>query len=98
MTDRSAALAAALDDAAAAVRRARTRRMKTRGGDPADGELDRLQEKLDSARAAAARGDLDREWLRLVIRWVAGWAPEDDITLLASLGALARAASTSPSE
>jgi len=42
--------------------------------------------------AARERGAVDAEWVRRTVREVAAWAPEDDLSLLAALGLIARAA------
>jgi hypothetical protein len=41
--------------------------------------------------AALTRGAVDAEWVRHTVRDVATWVPDDDITLLAALGSIARA-------
>ena len=61
-------------------------------GEPAAPHLERLRARLIAERdIAIARGSVDPVWVRSVVRWVAEWAPESDITLLAALGAIARA-------
>ena len=67
--------------------------MKTATGDDARPHLEKLQQELLGEREkAAANGSIDREWLQKTVRWVAGWAPETDLTLIAALGRIARVA------
>jgi hypothetical protein len=81
------ALLRAFDDTIAAARRLEA------GGRAGPAELRRLLEELDARRALAAAGQgLDREWAGRTVRWVADWLPETELTLLARLGALVRAA------
>jgi hypothetical protein len=81
-------LGAAIDVAMHAVDRALDNDMQTSGGDPAAPHLERLRIRLVAMRD---RGSVDPDELRHMIRSVAKWAPEDDVTLLAALGAIARA-------
>ena len=76
--DLGAALAKAVHEAERAVRRH---------------DSDAARTLRDSLRAARDRGGIpDRAWLAAAIRDAAGWATgEEDIALLASLGAIARA-------
>ena len=68
--------------------------MTTVDGDSAAPQLAHLRAELESARLATLESGVPPEstWLQQTIRWVTDWAPESDITLLASLGAIARAA------
>lgn len=87
----TAALLAAFDAAIHQVERARARGMQTVHGEPAAAELDALRAQLAAGRAEAARtGVLESDWIGGVIRGVAAWAPESDVTLLGALGAVAR--------
>jgi hypothetical protein len=61
--------------------------MHTARGEPAAPQLEQLRAGL---LAMANRGAVDSDELRRMIRSVADWAPEDDVTLLGSLGAIAR--------
>lgn len=84
-------LAAAFDNALRQVERARSSGMRTSAGGPAAERLAQLGAELAAQRdAAQQRGTVDPAWIRDVIRSVAEWAPESDITLLMSLGAIAR--------
>jgi len=84
-------LAGAFDRALRVVESARGRGMRTLSGEPAARHLERLRADLVAQRdVALARGRVDAEWARGVIRWVADWAPETDVTLLGALGALVR--------
>lgn len=81
-------LDAAIDAALRAVDKALAKDMQSADGDPAASHLERLRARL---RAMRDRGAVDADELRHMIRSVAKWAPEDDVTLLNSLGAIARA-------
>jgi len=86
-----AAVDAAFGNALRQVDRAVRARMRTLHGDSAAPQLAQLRAELEAERhAARTRGSLDAEWLRRVIRWVAGWAPESDVSLIAALGGVAR--------
>jgi hypothetical protein len=69
-----------------------------RGMEAADGssawpQLERLELELRLQRdRARERGAVDREWFQKTVRWVADWAPEKEITLIAALGRLVRSA------
>jgi hypothetical protein len=81
----------AIDAAIAAVHRLRTDGLRTAAGDTAAGHLDRLLDELTARRReAAAGGTVDRAWVGATVRWVAEWLPEDELPLLARLGAIAR--------
>jgi hypothetical protein len=80
-------LGAAIDAAVRAVDRALAGDMQTTSGEPAASHLERLRIGLLAMRD---RGAVDADELRHLIRSVANWAPEDDVTLLGSLGAIAR--------
>ena len=88
----SNAIVSAIDHALAVVVRAENSGMSDARGRTIREDLGRLKEQLVDARTRAASGHLDIEWLRETIRWVASWAPSDDITLLSALGRIARAA------
>lgn len=89
-TDQNA-LTAAFDLALRQVERARASGMRTMTGEPAAPRLERLHAELVAQRDAAQRqGAVDPDWIRAAIRAVAVWAPESDLTLLTSLGAIAR--------
>ena len=88
-------LLSAFDDALAAVRMLEARELQTATGGPAAAELAQLRDQLAEHRAAAAAGQpLDREWAGRTVRAVAAWLPDGELTLLARLGALVRAADT----
>jgi hypothetical protein len=81
----------AIDEAVAAVRRHRAAGLQTLGGGSAAGELDRLLAELEERRRdVVAGGSVDRAWAGATVRWVAGWLPEDELGLLARLGAISR--------
>ena len=81
-------LTRAIDDAVRAVDKALAAEMQTADGAPAAPHLERLRRDLLAMRE---RGGVDAAELRAMIRAVAGWAPEDDVSLLSALGAIARA-------
>ncbi len=81
----------AIDEAIEAVRRHRAAGLRTSSGASAAGELERLLAELEERRRdVAAGGSVDRAWAGATVRWVAGWLPEDELGLLARLGAVAR--------
>lgn len=87
----AASVLRAIDEAIAAVRRHRAAGLRTSGGASVAGELDRLLAELEERRRdVAAGGSVDRAWAGATVRWVAGWLPEDELGLLARLGAIAR--------
>ena len=86
-------LEAAFDSAIAQTRVGAEAGMKTATGDDARSNLEKLeQELLDERESAIASGNIDRNWLQKTVRWVADWAPETDLTLIAALGRIARSA------
>lgn len=86
-------LMTAFADALRKVERALAADMRTRGGEPARPRLERLRDELLAARDGAVAGTpVDAAWVGLVVRDVAGWAPESDVELIAGLGRIARAA------
>jgi hypothetical protein len=86
-------LGKAFDAALAQVERLIRSDMKTAAGDSARTQLEELQKQLRRERASAAeRKTIDREWFQKTIRWVVEWVPDDELTLVAALGAIARAA------
>lgn len=69
--------------------------MKTLAGEPAAAHLEKLEEELKLERARAlARGAVDREWFQRTVRDLIEWVPETELTLIAALGRIARAAPT----
>ena len=71
--------------------------MLTLSGASAAPSLARLRADLLAQRdLARAAGHVDAEWIRRVIRSVAEWTPDTDITLIAALGALARLRAAPP--
>jgi hypothetical protein len=82
----------AFDAALALVARLRAAGMETMDGESAGRDLENLERELRRARDnALQRGTLDREWFQKTVRWVITWAPDDELTLVAALGAIARA-------
>jgi hypothetical protein len=84
-------LEAAIENALGAIDRARASGMRTSSGESADAKLDRLRADL-VLEAAALReaGSVNADRIRAMIRSVADWAPESDVSLLSALGAIAR--------
>ena len=78
----------AIDAAVRAADKALAGEMQTLDGRPAAPHLERLRRELLDMRA---RGGVGADELRAMIRDVASWAPEDDVTLLGALGVVARA-------
>jgi hypothetical protein len=67
--------------------------MQTSGGSSARPQLETLETELKNERAKALqRGTVDREWLQKTVRSVVEWVPDKELTLLAALGQIARAA------
>ncbi|MBC7789373.1 MAG: hypothetical protein H7Z74_05485 [Anaerolineae bacterium] len=72
--------------------------MKTSDGSLALAQLEKLEEELRAQRAnALERGSVDREWFQRTVRWVVEWIPDDELTLVAALGGIVRAAPPAPS-
>jgi hypothetical protein len=90
-------LTAALDTALRQVDRALAADMRTRTGSSARPQLEQLRAELRARRADADRAiAVDAEWLRETVRGVVAWAPESELTLVAALGAIARASGRGP--
>jgi hypothetical protein len=71
--------------------------MKTIAGAPAAAHLQKLERELSLERAKALeRGGVDREWFQKTVRDLIEWAPETELSLVAALGRIARAAPTPP--
>jgi len=86
-------LGKAFDAALAHVERLIRIDMKTPDGSSARTQLEELRRQLNRERAnAVARSTIDREWFQNTVRWVVEWVPDDELTLVAALGAIARAA------
>ncbi len=83
-TDLEGAIAAALGT----IDRALAKEMRTIDGSSAESQLEQLRDEL---HALQARGAITTDELRAIIRAVVTWAPEDDLSLLSSLGMIARA-------
>jgi hypothetical protein len=67
--------------------------MKTIAGEPAAPYLEKLREELTLERTRALeRGSVDREWFQKIVRGLIEWAPETELTLVAALGRIVRAA------
>lgn len=93
MTDRPE-LDEAFDDALDAVRSCRASEMTCVDGSSAEGNLNRLEQELVEERTRAVqRGSVDKDWFQKTVRWLVEWAPENDLTLIAALGGIARAKS-----
>ena len=80
--------ASAIDGALGTIDRAIANEMRTVDGGSAESQLANLRAELHAART---RGAITPEELRTMIRAVAKWAPDDDVSLLSSLGVIARA-------
>lgn len=85
----------AFDAALAHVERLIRTDMKTADGNSARTQLEELEKELKRERAKAVeRRTVDREWFQKTVRWVVEWVPDDELTLVAALGAIARAATS----
>ena len=86
-------LQVAFDAALTLVQRLIASGAKTSDGSSALPHLEKLERELKAQRASAlARGNIDRDWFRTTVRWVVEWVPEDELTLVAALGRIVRAA------
>jgi hypothetical protein len=94
----TAELGAAFDAAIAQTRKSIKSGMKAVGGESAGPYLEKLEQELKLERARAlARGAVDREWFQRTVRRLIEWVPETELTLIAALGRVARAAPTTSS-
>jgi predicted Ser/Thr protein kinase len=83
----------AFDLALARVERLRGSDMKTAKGVSARQQLEMLEKELKKERALALeRQTVDRDWLQKTVRWVVEWVPDNELALVAALGAIVRAA------
>jgi len=86
-------LRTAFDAAIAQTRKSLKAGMKTIGGESAAPYLEKLREELTLERTRALeRGSVDREWFQKIVRGLIEWAPETELSLVAALGRIARAA------
>jgi hypothetical protein len=94
----TAEIKTAFDAAIAQTRKSLRAGMKTIGGESAAAHLEKLQQELTVERTRALeRGGVDREWFQKTVRELIEWAPETELSLVAALGRIARAAPTAPS-
>jgi hypothetical protein len=92
---KQAELEKAFDTALAQVERLIRSGLLTVEGTPARPELEELAKELRRERTnALARRSFDREWLQRTVRSVVKWLPDTELTLVAALGAIVRAAAT----
>ena len=83
----------AFDAALALVERLLRSGMKTIEGESARRQLEKLEMELLRERANAVDlGTVDRAWFQKTVRWVVEWVPDDELTLVAALGRIVRAA------
>lgn len=83
----------AFDLALARVDRLLASDMKTAKGVSARSQLEKLEKELKKERALALeRQTVDRDWLQRTVRWVVEWIPDNELALVAALGAIVRAA------
>jgi hypothetical protein len=91
----TAELESAFDAAIAQAQKSIKAGMKAIGGEPAGPYLEKLEEDLKLERARAlTRGAVDREWFQKTVRGLIEWVPETELTLIATLGRIARVAPT----
>ncbi len=89
-------LEVAFDAALTHVERSLSAGLKTIDGDSARPQLEKLERELTVQRDQARnRGTVDRDWFQQTVRWVTEWVPDAEITLIAALGRIVRAASLS---
>jgi hypothetical protein len=94
----TAELESAFDGAIAQARKSIRAGMKAVGGEPAAPYLEKLEETLKLERPRALkRGSVDRDWFQKTVRGLIEWVPETELTLIAALGRIARAAPTARS-
>lgn len=95
----TAELESAFDAAIAQARKSIKAGMKAVGGEPAGPYLEKLEEELKLERARAVqRRAVDREWFQRTVRGLIEWLPETELTLIAALGRIARAAPATRSQ
>ena len=83
----------AFDLALARVERLPGNDMKTAKGVSARSQLEKLEKELKKERALALeRQTVDRDWVQKTVRWVVEWVPDNELSLVAALGAIVRAA------
>ena len=86
-------LEVAFDTALTLVQRLIASEARTSEGSSALPQLEKLERELRAQRAnALKRGNVDRDWFRKTVRWVVEWVPDDDLSLVAALGRIVRAA------
>jgi hypothetical protein len=91
----TAELEAAFDAAIAQTQKSIKAGMMAVSGESAKPYLTKLKEELTLERARAAkRGAVDREWFQRTVRGLVEWVPETELTLIAAMGRIARAAPT----
>ena len=92
---RQAELEKAFDAALAQIERLLRSGIETVEGASAQPKLEELAKELKRERAnALARHSIDRDWLQRTVRSVVEWLPDTELTLVAALGAIVRAAPT----
>ena len=85
-------LESAFDSTLSEVRKALAQGMLTANGVSAQSKLEILEGELKAERARALeRGAVDRAWFQGTVKWVVDWLPENELTLIAALGRIARA-------
>ena len=86
-------LESAFDTALRHVQRSISSGLKTSAGSSARSQLETLETELRRERTKALEtGIVDREWLQKTVRSVVEWVPDTDLTLVAALGRIVRAA------
>lgn len=87
----NAELRNAFDAAIKATTKCRASGMKCLDDSSAAENLQKLEEDLTAERERAlSRGSVDKEWFQKTVRWLVEWVPETELTLIASLGRIAR--------
>lgn len=86
-------LEVAFDAALTRVERSLADGMKTMDGNSATPQLEKLERELRLQRdQARSIGKVDRDWFQQTVRWVTEWVPDTEVTLIAALGRIVRAA------
>lgn len=92
-------LSQAFDAAIGQVGKCKRDNMKALAGESAEPYLQKLEEELRAERERAVlRGTVDRNWFQTTVRGLVEWVPENDLSLIAALGRIVRAAPPSDLE
>jgi hypothetical protein len=88
----------AFDEALTLVERSLSSGMNTIRGSSARPQLERLEQELKLQRERVReQGAVDSDWFQKTVSWLAEWVPDTELTLIAALGRIVRAAPPTPS-